>query len=98
MTRQRKAQPKTQGVPEIPFSQAPSKDVPEKPLIEISEEEQWRIIKQTGILNTLEEREAAPTSQIPSLIIEEPTNLGDEIFNTTLLLIPFSSLLLLMEM
>lgn len=60
----------------------------QKPLIEISEEEQWRIVRKTGIL------EAARTQDR----LEERIPLGDEIFNAVLLIIPFSGLLLLMDM
>ncbi len=60
-----------------------------KPLIEIPEQEQWRIIKQTGILDAAKLRDQRVVEEI---------SLGDEIFNAVLLIIPFSSLLLLMEM
>jgi hypothetical protein len=71
-------------------SEAPALDLDQKPLIEIPEEEQWRIIKQTGILDA---------AQLQAQRVgEERITLGDEIFNAVLLIIPFSSLLLLMEM
>jgi len=60
-----------------------------KPLIEISDEEQWRIIKQTGILDA---------AKLQDQRVVEEISFGDEIFNAVLLIIPFSSLLLLMEM
>jgi hypothetical protein len=63
--------------------------VSHEPLIEVPEEEQWRIIKQTGILEAAKLQDQA---------VEDKISLGDEIFNAVLLLIPFSSLLLLMEM
>lgn len=68
-----------------------------KPLIEISEEEQWRLIHDTGILHKVSDvtnSEAAATDTQG----REALDLGDEIFNATLLIIPFSFLLLLMEM
>lgn len=74
-------------IPEKLPSELSTRAVPQQPLIEIAEEEQWRIIKQTGILD------AAKDS-----VVEERISLGDEIFNAVLLIIPFSSLLLLMEM
>ncbi|KAF9534832.1 hypothetical protein CPB83DRAFT_843016 [Crepidotus variabilis] len=93
MPRQRKGKAASQTVPEV-SSQAPRNDAPSKPLIEISEEEQWRIIKQTGILEVAEERDASGAQEI---IEAESLSLGDEIFNAALLIIPFSFLLLLME-
>ena len=60
-----------------------------QPLIEIPEEEQWRIIKQTRILDS---------AKLQDQRVTEAISLGDEIFNAVLLIIPFSSLLLLMEM
>lgn len=60
--------------------------------IQISEEEQWRLINQTGIL-----KDAMPR---PSPVVEEEEGLsfGDEIFNAIILIIPFSFLLLMFEM
>ncbi|CAA7259681.1 unnamed protein product [Cyclocybe aegerita] len=73
-------------------SKAPKKRAPQKPLIEISEEEQWRIINQTRILESSELQAHVSSSELP-----EGLSLSDEIFNAILLIIPFSSLLLLME-
>ena|SRR5438270_13210067 len=70
---------------------APFPPVPEKPLIDIPEAEQWRLIKQTGILD-------AANRGRKETFVQEPVSLWDEIFNAVLLIIPFSSLLLLMEM
>ncbi|KII94779.1 hypothetical protein PLICRDRAFT_33590 [Plicaturopsis crispa FD-325 SS-3] len=61
---------------------------PPKPLIELSEEEQWRLINQTGVL-----KEAAAQDEP----LEEPTPLAEEIFNAVLLIVPFSFLLMMME-
>jgi hypothetical protein len=64
------------------------------PNLEISEEEQWRLINETGIL-----KEAIPR---PSAVVEaeekEDTPLAEEIFNSVILIIPFSFLLLMFEM
>lgn len=76
---------------EIPPSKALSHPVPEKPLIDIPEGEQWRLIKQTGIRDAANQRRKETS-------VEEQISLWDEIFNAVLLIIPFSSLLLLMEM
>jgi hypothetical protein len=64
-----------------------------KPLIDIPEDEQWRIINQTGILNKLQENDRAESTVAPP-----EATLGDEIFNTLLYTIPLSTLLLIMEM
>ena len=59
--------------------------------IQISEEERWRLINETGIL-----KDAMPR---PSLVEEgEELSFGDEIFNAVILIIPFSFLLLMFEM
>ncbi|SRR6266545_4515828 len=76
---------------EVSPSAAPFRPAPEKPLIDIPEEDQWRLIKQTGILDAAERRGK-------ETCVEEQVSLWDEIFNAVLLIIPFSSLLLLMEM
>ncbi|KAI0069089.1 hypothetical protein BV25DRAFT_1986615 [Artomyces pyxidatus] len=70
------------------------------PLIHISEEEQWRIIQETGILKTASElppsavrpRQAEPNDA------DEPifSPFAEELFATTALLIPISFLLLMM--
>ncbi|TFK43617.1 hypothetical protein BDQ12DRAFT_731612 [Crucibulum laeve] len=88
MTRQHKAKPSNS-------SSLPTKPVPEKPLVEIPEDEKWRLINQSGVLNSINPKTSAVVRGQD--VEEEPTPLGDEIFNTVLLLIPFSSLLLLME-
>ncbi|KAI0939128.1 hypothetical protein AcW1_004247 [Taiwanofungus camphoratus] len=61
----------------------------------IPEEDQWRIINQTGILKNLPQSTGGPTvTGVP----EEDTPFAEEIFNATLFIIPMSFLLLLMEM
>lgn len=81
----------TRKIPAEPPSES-VRPVPQKPFIEISEEEQWRIIRKSGIL------EAARAQDRQKSLLEERISLGDEIFNAVLLIIPFSALLLLMEM
>jgi hypothetical protein len=56
--------------------------------IDIPEEEQWRIINDSGVLHHV-----SPTEDEV-----ESTSLADEIFNAVLYVIPFSSVLLMMEM
>jgi len=58
----------------------------------LSEEEQWRLVNESGILKTLPQTVNEGSSH------EEDSTLADEIFNSALLIIPFSFLLLLMEM
>jgi len=84
----------------IPLATPDSKQFqqPEKPLIDISEEEQWRIINQTGILKSAALQESPSNRDVSSMSApDEITSLGDEIFNAMLLIIPFSSILLMME-
>lgn len=79
--------------------EAPARAKPEKPLIEIDEEEQWRIINESGILNNpaLKTGSLSPGQTTAVQEVNEEMTLGDEIFNALLLIIPFSSLLLLFE-
>jgi hypothetical protein len=72
-----------------------AKDSQTPPLVDISEEEQWRLINQSGVLKKVAAATQSPATQ-PS--VAEPSTLGDELFNTALYTIPVSSLLLLMEM
>ena len=101
MARQRKAA----SIPLVPPSQASLRPQPSKPLVEISDDETWGFIKQSGILDsqaaaldspsviTLRPGETAPLE-----VLAEVTPLSDEIFNAILLIMPFSAILLLMEM
>jgi hypothetical protein len=104
MARQRKVKSPA-SIPFIPPSQVESSHpLPHKPLVEITDSEKWRLINQSGILDsqpaalespslmTLRPGETAPE------IVAEVTPLSDEIFNVILLIIPFSAILLLMEM
>ncbi|KAF8913822.1 hypothetical protein CPB84DRAFT_1757642 [Gymnopilus junonius] len=76
----------------IPLVSASSVKLPAtgKPLIDISEEEQWRLINQTEILQSSE-------AAFSGVAEPEISPLADEIFNALFLIIPFSSILLLME-
>ncbi|KAG6813490.1 hypothetical protein H0H92_010515 [Tricholoma furcatifolium] len=68
-----------------------SKDVDREPssTTEISEEEQWRLVNDSGILSKLKTQPIAEE--------EEDAPLAEEIFNATVFIIPMSFLLLLME-
>lgn len=58
---------------------------------EISEEEQWRIINETGLLKNF------PSSP-PTKTAEEETPFAEEILNAMLLIAPFTFLLVMMDM
>ena len=98
MARQRKAASKADN--EIPLtspSKMSSRAKPDKPLIDITEDEQWRLINPSGILqNPALVQESRIQSTVD--VEDEEISLCDEIFNAVTLIIPFSSLLLLMEM
>lgn len=95
MVRQRKSKD-PQSIPLAPPSSTSTRPAPSKPLIEISEEEQWRLIEQSGILKEPTLQSVHHTDSVPEP--EEEPSLGDEIFNAILLIIPFSGILLLMEL
>lgn len=64
-----------------------------EPLIEIPEDEKWRLINQSGIL-----KKDIPR---PAVVAEEGDGLTpfwDEVFNAAMIVIPMSFLLLMMEM
>lgn len=61
--------------------------------LEIPEDEQWRLVNQSGILG-----KASSTGATQEQDNTEEIPLGDEIFNAAILIIPFSFLLLMMEM
>lgn len=68
--------------------------------VDISEEEQWRIINDTGILKQVP-RDMKPSRPEPSGEAAEEEGLSpfvEEMFNTTMLIIPMSFMLLMMEM
>lgn len=99
MTRQRKTASKADSqVPLTPTSNIPLPAKPAKPLIEITEDEQWRLINQSGILQNRALVEESTRVESTIDVEEDNISLCDEIFNAVMLIIPFSSLLLLMEM
>ena len=71
----------------------------QEPLVDISEADQWRIIRESGVLNKV------TSSAVPNSKEQEEENeeellspLTQEIFAAMALVIPFCSLLLVMEM
>ena len=72
-------------------------EVAEKPSEELKlpQEEQWRLVNESGVLGKLS-RAGLHDGNLAN--VEESIPLADEIFNATLLVIPFSFLLLMFEM
>ncbi|EPQ59277.1 hypothetical protein GLOTRDRAFT_70569 [Gloeophyllum trabeum ATCC 11539] len=68
---------------------------PNEQRLEISEEEQWRIINQSGILRQVDAAAKATVTNASSE--EEPISLAEEIFNSLVFITPCSFLLLMME-
>jgi len=104
MARQRKVK-SLASIPLVPPPQSASScPQPIKPLVEISDSEKWRLITQSGILDSQPEATLEsppfmtlrPEETLPE-IVAGVTPLSDEIFNAVLLIIPFSAILLLME-
>ncbi|KAF9780240.1 hypothetical protein BJ322DRAFT_1085395 [Thelephora terrestris] len=60
---------------------------------EISEEEQWRIINETGLLKQM--KTSPPTARVEGL--EGQTPFAEEILNAMLLIAPFTFLLVMMD-
>jgi hypothetical protein len=65
----------------------------QKPLVEISEDEQWRLIEQTGVLRKISDtRKPVETDNV------EPLPLADEIFNAIVFIMPLTFFLIMMDM
>ncbi|KAF4602157.1 hypothetical protein EYR40_005361 [Pleurotus pulmonarius] len=62
-------------------------------LLEIPEDEQWRMINESGILKKVDIPRGPSAAAEP----EEELPLAEEIFDTTMFLVPFSFLLLMMD-
>jgi hypothetical protein len=66
----------------------------QEPLVEISEDEQWRLIEQTGVLRKISgTREPVETTDNV-----EPLPLADEIFNAIVFIMPLTFFLIMMDM
>lgn len=65
----------------------------QKPLVEISEDEQWRLIQESGVLKKISTQN--PEESIDN---DEALPLAEEIFNTVVLLMPFTFFLIMMDM
>lgn len=78
-------------------SQVPSSS--EKPLVDISEDDQWRIIKESGILEQVPTPPTSARLQAQREDVEQLLSpLTEEIFAALALIIPHAFLLLMMEL
>ncbi|KIK98761.1 hypothetical protein PAXRUDRAFT_823544 [Paxillus rubicundulus Ve08.2h10] len=71
-----------------------------KPLIEISEEEQWRLIQESGLLNrinTPDQRTPARTQVTTTDVDDGPPPLAEEIFNALVIIMPHTFFLIMMD-
>lgn len=94
MPRQRKAKPASSNdVPIVQPNNTTGKKAM-KPLVEISEEEQRRLINESGVLNKIPkpELDASGAEEYPEITF------GEEVLNTVLYVVPFSFLLVMMDM
>ncbi|KAG1892560.1 hypothetical protein F4604DRAFT_1700048 [Suillus subluteus] len=66
----------------------------QKPLVEISEDEQWRLIEQTGVLRKISDTQKPRDTSTDNV---EPLPLVDEIFNAVAYIIPLTSFLIMMD-
>lgn len=68
---------------------------------EILEDEQWRIIEQTGLLKQIPREEHSASGSAPAREEDQEDPFSpfcNEIFNTTLFAMPFSSLYVMMDL
>ncbi|KAG1806899.1 uncharacterized protein HD556DRAFT_1224841 [Suillus plorans] len=65
----------------------------QKPLVDISEDEQWRLIEQTGVLRKVAETRK-PKETTDNV---EPLPLADEIFNAVVFIMPLTFFLIMMD-
>lgn len=66
--------------------------------LELTEEEQWRLVNETGILKKLAAEPSRPAPRPSDEDEEDVSPFAEEIFQTTCFAIPMSFMLLLMEM
>jgi hypothetical protein len=98
MARQRKGQRAASDTKSPEKSSPSTNERTQQPLIEISEEEQWRLINETGILKKIPQTEQQPSSAKGNDETEKNTGVGEDILDTVFYLVPFSFLLMMMEM
>jgi hypothetical protein len=99
MARQRKGQRAASNTVHLEKTPQSTKEETQKPLVDISEEEQWRLINESGILKKMprtEQKLSNPNEENSKN--EGDTSVGEDILDTIFYLVPFSFLLLMMEM
>ncbi|KAF5363666.1 hypothetical protein D9756_000704 [Leucocoprinus leucothites] len=98
MPRQRKGKASSDDVPVVQPTEQSGMQKATKPLIEISEEEQWRLINESGVLKHV----SRPGQQVSDAIGGEggleDVSFGEEVADMILYLIPVSFLLVMMDM
>jgi hypothetical protein len=75
----------------VSSKESKARNPPAEDSIDIPEDEQWRLVNQSGILNQI------PTAKQEDKPAEEPVELAEEIFNAAVIVVPFTFLLVLME-
>lgn len=61
----------------------------------IPEDEQWRLIQQSGVLNKIKVDRVAKDSKAE---VDEAESLADEIFNASVVIMPMTFFLIMMDM
>ncbi|PSR73596.1 hypothetical protein PHLCEN_2v10515 [Hermanssonia centrifuga] len=81
-------------------AQKPPSPESKAPLVDISEQDQWKIINDSGILHKIQDGSGVQESAAETTDKEEPllSPLTEEIFRALSLIIPHASLLILFEM
>ncbi|KAJ3573886.1 hypothetical protein NP233_g2138 [Leucocoprinus birnbaumii] len=97
MPRQRKGKTSSEDVPMVKPTEMSGKKGTGKPLIEISEEEQWRMINESGILKQIPKPDQQALDASLGEGGSEELTFGEEVADMLLYLIPFSFLLLMMD-
>ncbi|KAN0097360.1 hypothetical protein V8E55_001806 [Tylopilus felleus] len=75
----------------------------QKPLIEIPEEEKWRLIRESGLLERFKDSDEIPPTSSPTPTRPDPEDhdgpspLFEEIFNTFMIIIPHTFFLVMMD-
>ncbi|KAG2146742.1 hypothetical protein DEU56DRAFT_786183 [Suillus clintonianus] len=67
----------------------------QKPLLEISEDEQWRLIQEAGVLRKITESDIQKPGETAGNV--EPLPLAEEIFNAVVFIMPFTFFLIMMD-
>jgi hypothetical protein len=82
----------------------PTSPTEQKPLIEISEEEKWRLIRESGLLERFKDSDQSPLTSSPAPThpeLEEhdgPSPLVEEFFNALMIIMPHTFFLIMMDM